>query len=194
MTSRKRTWKKNYFLINDNNLPGGASFQDPSKYCHVTHNCFGPPFLFVEGLLSTGPTPSSFYLLVEMGLPLHLFPAYILWKLDQLFVKRHHHKDLKWTKLFLGPIQTCLEAFLGFLSKNKMKAYTKLTVVMCCQIVDRKSVAPSSGDFRRRPAPRYACGQDQECWRKKVLVNKLLHRFRGRGRTSAGGGVPHRIF
>ena len=44
----------------------------------VCHNCFGPPFLFVEGLLSTGPTPSSFYLLVEMGLPLHLFPAYML--------------------------------------------------------------------------------------------------------------------
>ena len=22
--------------MNDNNLPGGASFQDPSKYCHVT--------------------------------------------------------------------------------------------------------------------------------------------------------------
>ena len=34
----------------------------------------------------------------------------------------------------------------------------KLTVVMCCQIVARKSVAPSSGDFRRRPAPRYVCG------------------------------------
>ena len=28
-----------------------------------------------------------------------------------------------------------------------MKAYTKLTVVMCCQIVARKSVAPSSGDW-----------------------------------------------
>ena len=38
---------------------------------------------------------------------------------------------------------------MGFLGKSKMKAYTKLTVVMCCQIVDRKSVAPSSGDRRR---------------------------------------------
>ena len=54
-------------------------------------------------------------------------------------------------------MQTCLEAFLGFLAKTKMKAYTKLTVVMCCQIVARKSVAPSSGNFRRRSAPRYAC-------------------------------------
>ena len=43
----------------------------------LSHNCFGPLFLFVEGLLSTGSTPSSFYLLVEMGLPLHLFPAYM---------------------------------------------------------------------------------------------------------------------
>ena len=38
---------------------------------------------------------------------------------------------------------------------NKMKDSTKLTVVMCCQIVAQKSVAPSIGDFRRRPAPRY---------------------------------------
>ena len=30
------------------------------------------------------------------------------------------------------------------------KAYTKLTVVICCQICDRRSVAPSSGNFRRR--------------------------------------------
>ena len=66
-----------------------------------------------------------------------------------------------------------------------MKAYKKLTVVMCCQIVARKSVAPSSSDFRQRPAPRYVCGQDQEFLRKQVLVKKLLHRFRGRGRSSA---------
>ena len=33
-----------------------------------------------------------------------------------------------------------LETFLGFLVKTKMKAYKKLTVVMCCQIVARKSV------------------------------------------------------
>ena len=40
--------------------------------------------------------------------------------------------------------------FLAFLVKTKNKAYTKLTVVMGCQICDRRSVAPSSGDFRRR--------------------------------------------
>ena len=34
------------------------------------------------------------------------------------------------TELGLGPIQTFLEAFLGFLVKTKMKAYTKLTVVI----------------------------------------------------------------
>ena len=38
---------------------------------------------------------------------------------------------------------------MGFLAKTKMKAYTKLTVVMCCQIVAKKSVAPS----RRRGTP-----------------------------------------
>ena len=45
----------------------------------------------------------------------------------------------------------------GFRVKTKMKAYTKLTVVMCCQIVARKSVAPSSSNFRRRLAQRYTC-------------------------------------
>ena len=43
-----------------------------------------------------------------------------------------------------------LEAFLGFLVKTKMKAYTKLAVVMCCPICDRRSLAPSSGNFCRR--------------------------------------------
>ena len=33
---------------------------------------------------------------------------------------------------------------------------------MCCQIFHRKPVAPPNGDFRRRPAPRQARGQDQE--------------------------------
>ena len=41
------------------------------------HNCFGPPLLFVDCLLSTGPTPSSFYHLVEMGLPIHIFTSYM---------------------------------------------------------------------------------------------------------------------
>ena len=42
------------------------------------HNCFGTPApcLLVEDLVSTGPTPSSSYLLVEMGLPLHLYSVY----------------------------------------------------------------------------------------------------------------------
>ena len=108
------------------------------------HKWIGPPSFLVEGLLSTEPTPSSFYLLVEMGLPLNCF-HHTCGKLDMLFIKRHHHKDLKWTKLCLGPIETCLEAFLGFLGNTKVKAYTKLNVVMCCQIFYRKSVAPSSG-------------------------------------------------
>ena len=54
----------------------------------------------------------------------------------------------------IQPNLDTLRGILGFLGKTKMKAYTKLTVVMCCQIVDRKSVAPSSGEFWRRPVPR----------------------------------------
>ena len=44
-----------------------------------------------------------------------------------------------------------LEAFLVFLEKKKTEK--KLTVVLWCQIVDRNSVAPSSGDLQQRPAP-----------------------------------------
>ena len=36
-------------------------------------------------------------------------------ELVQLFIRRHHRQDFKLTKLCLCPIQTCLEAFLGFL-------------------------------------------------------------------------------
>ena len=64
------------------------------------------------------------------GLLSCLCTAYMLWELDQLFIKRHHTKDLKWTKFGSGPIQTGLEAFLGFLGKTKIKYYPKLTVVM----------------------------------------------------------------
>ena len=38
----------------------------------------------------------------------------------------------------------------GTLPMNtKMKADKKLTVLMCSQVLDRKSTAPSRGDFRR---------------------------------------------
>ena len=54
------------------------------------HNCFGPPSLLVEGILSTGPTPSSFHRLFTSCftscLPLHFFPASIWCELDQLFI------------------------------------------------------------------------------------------------------------
>ena len=39
----------------------------------VLHNCLGPPSLLVEGLSPKRATPSSFYLLVELRLPLHVF-------------------------------------------------------------------------------------------------------------------------
>ena len=65
-------------------------------------------------------------------------------------------------------------AFFEFPCQNQNKGYTKLTVIMCCQIVAKKSVAPSSGDFRRRLAPRYVCGQDQEFWKKKSFSNIII--------------------
>ena len=60
---------------------------------------------------------------------------------------------LKRTWLCLRPIQTNLEASEGLQVKTKMKADTKLAVVMCCHIVARRHTGPSNGRFRRRPAP-----------------------------------------
>ena len=82
------------------------------------------------------------------------FQVYMCWELNHLFIIRHPHKDFKWTKLCKGLIYTCLLALSGFLGKTKIKADTKLIVVLCCQIFDRKSVAPSSGNLGWRPAPR----------------------------------------
>ena len=89
-----------------------------------------------------------------------------------------------------------------------MKAYAKLTVLMCCQIVARKSKVPSSGDFRRRPALRYICGtlgilkkksfikiiitplprprpDFRECVTSRIFQGLLVIWFGG-----LGGGVP----
>ena len=44
--------------------------------------------------------------------------------------------------LMFRPNSDTFRGILGFLAKTIMKAYTKLTVVMCCQIVARKSVVP----------------------------------------------------
>ena len=73
---------------------------------------------------------------------------------------------------------------MGFLEKQK-KAYTPLTVVICCQIFDMKSVVPSRGDFWQRPALWYACVQYQELSEKKLLVDP----FRGRSQGSVRGSL-----
>ena len=49
-----------------------------------------------------------------------------------------------------------------------MKAYTKLTLVMCCNFFDYRYAAPSSGDFRRRPSLPKACGLS---WRNGFLLS-----------------------
>ena len=54
------------------------------------------------------------------------------------------------------PNSDTFRGIFGLPGQKKIKAYTKLAVVMCCQILDRKSVAQSSGDFggdRRRGRP-----------------------------------------
>ena len=87
---------------------------------------------------------------------------------------KRQYKDLKLTELGLDPIQTRLGAFLGFLVKTKTKAYTKLTVVMFCQIVARKSAAPSSSDFRRRHAPVDEIRNFEDFFFSKIIITPLL--------------------
>ena len=84
---------------------------------------------------------------------LYINPRFIYGQLDQLAIKSPKADFLKRT------ISGHLKASGGFLIKIKIKAYTKLTVVMCCKIDDKKHTAPSSGRFRRRPQPPLACGQ-----------------------------------
>ena len=131
-------------------------------YWHHYHftTVWGPhSYLSLGILLSTGATLSRFYLFLECGLLLYPFPAFIWWKLDQLCIKKKQHTCLKWTKL----LSWCV---FGFPAK-KMKADTKLTVVMCCQIFDRKSETPSSSDFRQQSMPWQSCRQVQEFLRRK---------------------------
>ena len=105
-----------------------------------------------------------------MGLPLQFFQHIRYGHKNQLSIRRRPYKDLKLTQLCGSHIQTRLEAFSGFFGKTKMKADTKLIVVMCCQLFDR------------RPVPR-------QSWRQTILVGHLVSMFRGNGRSSRRGSL-----
>ena len=69
-----------------------------------------------------------------------------------------------------------------------MKADTKLTVVICCKIFDRRSVAPPSGVFGgNRPRDRPVDKFKNKKINKKKLEGCLENHFRSRGRSSARG-------
>ena len=53
---------------------------------------------------------------------------------QRVLIKSHTNTFLLSTKLYLDHNFTHLEASEGFLIKAKMKAETKLTFIMCCQI------------------------------------------------------------
>ena len=75
-----------------------------------------------------GPTIFSFYLMVEMGLLLVVRTSPAIHK------KKHQQNCLKSYKLCLAPFKTSA----GFLIDTKMKADTKMTVVIGIHIFDRK--------------------------------------------------------
>ena len=127
----------------------------PTALLHKPH-CFGAPFLSLGALLSTGATLSSFYLFVELGLLLYLFSSIHLVITRPAMYKKKPACMLEMNKIIFRPHLDMSKGVCGLPSKKKMKAETKLTVVVCCQIFHRKSVTPSSGDFggnRRRGRP-----------------------------------------
>ena len=128
------------------------------KYCAILkqNNCASVPLLCfpkVKLLLDFLFLPKNYLLMVQRIL-CSVFLGTADMKSSEVRREVKGMKSYLQYELCLGPIQRRLEAFLGFLVKTQMKAYKKLTVVMCCQIVARKSVAPSSGDFWRRSVPR----------------------------------------
>jgi hypothetical protein len=62
---------------------------------------------------------------------------------------------------FLSKNVQIWDHFFALLFPKDSKSLKTLDIRLW-EVEARKSVAPSSGDFRRRPAPRYVCGQDQE--------------------------------
>ena len=72
-----------------------------------------------------------------------------------------------------------------------MKADTKLTVVMCWHIFDRRSVAPSSGDFRWKPqAPRRTWCDKSQRWTSLNKKSELeLELFSSNYSPRAGAGA-----
>ena len=66
------------------------------------------------------------------------------------------------------PTSDTFRGIFGLPEQNQNESLQKTDCCNVCQIVDRKSVAPSSGDFRLQPAPRYVCGQDQEFFKPNI--------------------------
>ena len=73
--------------------------------------------------------------------------------------------------------------FMGFLIDTQVKADTKMSVVMWCQIFDRKSIVPSSGDFCRQLPPVDKINTQRR--KNYFLVNCLLDPLFGHGRSFA---------
>ena len=90
-----------------------------------------------------------------MSLPGWEGRCWVTLHINLTFIFGHLHQE----PIYLGQISTHLLASGGILIKTKIKSQTKLTVVMYCQIDDKKYTAPSSGRFRRQwRRRRQACG------------------------------------
>ena len=109
---------------------------------YIIHNCFEPPSLLVEGMLSTVPTPSSFYILVEIWITITffqhttqfqikggrlvrkrgIFDVHKMWIICRFFVltllleKGVHHQNSEFDLLSIGKVASELQLLLGFFS------------------------------------------------------------------------------
>ena len=94
-------------------------------------------------------------------------PTYMRWELYPLFFKRNNHKDLKWTKLCFGPHLDMYKVLFRLPDKNKNESIHQTDWFNVLSYF--WSVAPSSGNFGRRPPRGWASGQDQKFFRKNKL-------------------------
>ena len=109
-----------------------------------------------------------------MELPLQSFSSINRYDTRPLIHRKTPTKRFEMNWILFRPNSDTLRGIFELPGQNQNKSLHKTD---CCNvIVARKSVAPSSDDFWRRPTPRYACEHDQEFLRFfccKVIITPL---------------------
>ena len=140
----------------------------------IAHHCFRAPFLSLGALLSTGATLPSFYLLVELGLLLYLFPVFF-WQTRPALCKKKPACmfEIYKKKYFQAPFRHVQRRFWASWQKQKLKL-SDFPQKVCSAI------------------QRLIFGGNQHRG-KETFSNKIYTLLR-RPRPDFRGGIPLRIF